>query len=202
MRLRAAALACALATAAAARERPPPPGAAEEVRGLVALRAGVGLPAGDAMKGAPLGDAVSAAVPLGLELAARGGATTLGLALEWGRGFVRRCPAGLACSASVARAGVELLHRFGPADRGSAWLGGGLGWERTAWSVAGRSTRLDSFELLNLQLGRDFAVGRRLLLGPFVLATFAQGMQLDGKDLKRKSPHAWLQLGVRGELGL
>jgi hypothetical protein len=34
-----------------------------------------------------------------------------------------------------------------------------------------------------------------------VAATFAQGMQQDGKDLDQKSPHAWLQAGIRVELG-
>jgi hypothetical protein len=200
-RLLAAALACAAAGAAAARERPPPPGG-EEVRGLVALRLGAALPMGDARDQLRMDDLVAGAVPVGLELAARGGRTTLGFLVEYGRGLgTRRCPAGATCSASVTRAGIELLHRFSGGSGGSGWVGGGLGWEGTSATLAGRSTRLDSLELLNLQAGRDFAAGRGLLLGPFVAATFAQGMSQDGKDIKQKSPHTWLQLGIRVELG-
>lgn len=198
----AAALASALAGGAAARDLTPPPRPGDGVRGIVALRAAVALPAGDARAGVPLGDLVSGALPVGVELAARGGATTFGLAFEWGRAFVARCPAGAACSGSVVRAGIELLHRFSPEARASTWMGGGLGWEGTEVSVGGRTTRVDSFELLNLQAGRDVAVGGSVTVGPFVAATLAQGMQQDGADIERKSPHFFFQLGVRVELGL
>lgn len=102
----------------------------------------------------------------------------------------------------MVRAGLELLHRFSPGSRVSTWVGGGLGWEETQVSRAGRSIRVDSFELLNLQVGRDVAVSRDVLVGPFLLVSFAQGMEQDGKDIKQKSPHGWIQLGFRVELGL
>jgi hypothetical protein len=200
-RLLAAALACAAAGAASARERPLPP-ANDDVRGLVAIRAAAAVPVGDARDQLRMDDLVAGAVPVGIELAARGGQTTLGFVVEYGRGLAtRRCPSGAACSASVTRAGIELLHRFSAGSGGSGWAGAGLGWEGTKATLGGRSTRIDALELLNLQAGRDFAVGRGVLLGPFVLATFAQGMAQDGKDIKQKSPHAWFQLGLRAELG-
>jgi hypothetical protein len=196
-----AALACALAAAAEARDRPAP-GASEELAGVLALRAGVALPAGYATKDVLFSEALATgALPIGLELGARGTNTTLGLALEWGRSFVPGCPSGQDCSGSVVRAGLEVLYRLSPGSRASTWLGVGMGYEGTTLRVGDRSTRLDSFELLNLQLGRDVALGRGVLLGPFLAATLAQGMQLDGKDLREKSPHAWLQLGFRAELG-
>jgi hypothetical protein len=198
--LLAAALACALCGSAAARERSSPPAPSEPVTGFVALRAGAALPAGHARSRVSMDDLVAAAVPVGLELAARGGATELGLLVEYGRGFPPSCPARGACAASVVRAGIELLHRFSPGRGGSAWAGGGLGWEGTAVTLGGRTTRYDSLELLNLQLGRDFAVAGGLLVGPFVAATLAQAIEQDGKDIPQKSPHVWLQVGLRAEL--
>jgi hypothetical protein len=196
----AAALACAIATAAGARDRPAP-GGGEELSGVLALRAGVALPAGSATKGVLFSDALATgALPLGVELGARGTNTTLGVEVEWGRSFVPSCPAGQDCAGSVWRAGLEVLYRLSPESRASTWLGVGMGYEGTTLRVGDRSTRLDSFELLNLQLGRDVALGRGVLLGPFVAATFAQGMTVDGKDVQDKSPHAWLQLGLRAEL--
>jgi hypothetical protein len=197
----AAALACAAAAAAAAGGARAD-GMQEEARGFVAARAAAALPAGNAREGLPMGDLVSGALPVGLEVGARGGGTALGFAVEWGPALAAGCPAGAACSGALARAGIELLHRFAPAGRASAWVGGGLGWERTRVSRAGQGTRVDSLELLNLQVGYDWAVSPRAAVGPFLLATFAQGMQQDGEDVQRKSPHLWLQLGVRGELGL
>lgn len=200
-RVLAAALACALAAPAAARERPAPRGAGEPVRGFVALRAGAALPLGNAVARVPMGDLVAGAVPLGVELAARGGATELGLLVEYGPAFPPECPARGGCTARLTRAGLEVLHRFSPGPRGSAWAGAGLGWERTAVTLAGRTTRLDSLELLNLQVGRDFALGQGgVVLGPYLAGTLAQGLELDGQDVKRKSPHVWLQVGLRAEL--
>ena len=197
-----AALLCVLAAPAAARDRLPLPGGEEEVRGVVALRAGVALPVGNAQAGLPMSDLVSGAVPVGVELGGRGGATTFGLEAEYGRAFVANCPTGASCSGAVIRAGVELLHRFSPGSRASTWVGGGLGWEETLVTRAGRSIRVDSFELLNLKLGRDVEVSKGVLVGPFLGGTFAQGMQQDGADIKDKSPHFWVQLGIRVELGL
>jgi hypothetical protein len=197
----AAAVACALATAAAAREGLQPPGD-DDVRGLLALRAGVGLPVGNARARVPMNELVSGALPIGVELGGRGGPTTFGLQLEWAHAFVARCPAGAPCSGTAWRAGVELLHRFSPRSRVSTWVGGGIGWEETQVSAGGRSVRVDSFELLNLQVGRDIEVSRGVLVGPFLLASFAQGIEQDGKDIKDKSPHAWIQLGLRVETGL
>lgn len=196
--LLAAALACALGGPAPARARPPPAGS-EPVTGFVAVRAGAALPAGHARARVPMDDLVAAAVPVGLELAARGGSTELGLLVEYARGFPPVCPPRGACAASVVRAGIELLHRFSPGRGGSAWAGAGLGWEGTSVSLGDRTTRYDALELLNLQLGRDFAAGG-LLVGPFVVATLAQGIEQDGKDIPQKRPHVWLQVGVRAAL--
>jgi hypothetical protein len=147
-----------------------------------------------------MSDLASGAVPVGLELAARAGQTTVGVLVEYGRALVADCPGAASCSGSVVRAGLEVLYRFTSVPGGSGWLGGGLGWEGTRITRAGRTTRYDALELLNLQAGRDFAVGSARL-GPFLAITFAQAMQQDGKDLEQKSPHAWVQAGIRVELG-
>lgn len=199
-RLAAAALALALAGPGAARERPAPAGD-DAVTGVVALRAGAALPAGEARAGLPVGDLVRVAAPVGLELAARGGTTTFGVLVEYGPGLAGSCPAGARCAGAVTRAGVELLERRAAGPGGAAWIGAGVGWERTSATVAGRTTRVDSLELLNVQAGRDFAAGGGVLLGPFVAATLARGMTQDGVDLDRKRTHAWLQVGIRAELG-
>lgn len=198
-RILAAALACALAAPAAARDRPPVRGAPEEVTGLVAVRVGGAIPVGNARARVPMEDLVAAAVPVGVELAARGGATTLGLLVEYGHAFVPECPHGRVCSASVIRAGIEVLYRLSPGEKGSGWVGAGLGGERTSVSIAGRSTRYTSFELLNLQAGHDVPLGP-IVVGPFVGVALAQGMEQDGQDIKEKSPHAWLQVGIRAEV--
>lgn len=201
-RLLAAALACAAGAGVAARE-PAPRRPGDEVRGIVALRAGAALPLGEVRDRQRLDGLIAGAVPVGLELAARGGRTTIGVLVEHGLGLAtRRCPAYATCSASVTRAGVEVLHRLSAGRGGSGWAGGGLGWEGTRATVAGRSTRVQSLELLNLQAGGDVALGRGVLVGPFVAATFARAMTQDGKDIQDKRTHFWLQLGIRAELDL
>lgn len=194
-----AVLACALAAPALARDRPPVPRPEEEVTGVIAVRVGGAVPVGNARARVPMEDLVAIAVPVGLELAARGGATTLGFLVEYGHAFVPECPHGRTCSASVIRAGLEVLYRLSPAEKGSGWVGAGLGGESTSVSIAGRSTRYTSFELLNLQAGHDVPLGP-ILVGPFVGVALAQGMEQDGQDIKSKSPHAWLQVGIRAEV--
>ena len=115
--------------------------------------------------------------------------------------FVAGCPAVASCSGDVMRAGLEVLHRFTPGERGSTWAGAGLGWEGTRFAIGSRRTRLDALELLNLQLGREITLRRGTTLGPYLEATFAQYLEQDGVPIAEKAPHLWLELGFRGAFG-
>ncbi|HEX9399109.1 MAG TPA: hypothetical protein VF912_03275 [Anaeromyxobacter sp.] len=197
----AAALCCAMTTLAAARDVGPP-GSSDEVRGVLAVRAGVALPFGSARAGVAIGDLLSGAVPLSIELGARGDATTVGFQLSYARAFVAACPRDASCSGDMMRAGLEVLYRFSPGERVSTWAGAGLGWEGSRFAIGARRTRLDALELLNLQLGREVTLRRGTTLGPYLAATFAQFLEQDGTPIAEKAPHAWIELGFRGAFGL
>lgn len=177
---------------------------------LAALRAGYGLPFGDAVAGARLSDAVGAQVPLWLDLGWRLD-ERLALALfgQYGFGTGMACAGGASCSASGIRFGAEVLWRFLPEASFGPWAGAGVGWEM-AWarsSTSGLESRstFQGFELANLQAGGDWRIAPGLAVGPWAALSFARYGSLETTtalgsqpDVSGKSLHLWLELGLMG----
>jgi len=206
---RATLLGAALVALALAR-----PARGEDSGPFAAVRAGYGLPLGDAVAGARLSEAVGRQVPLWLDLGWRLD-DRLALALFGQYGFAggMACAAGASCSASTIRFGAEVLLRLQPDSVFGPWAGAGIGWE-IAWtssSVSGLETRstFQGLELVDLQGGGDWRVAPGFTIGPWAALTFARYLSLDTttpigsrSGVSGKSFHLWLELGLMGRLDL
>ena len=119
------------------------------------------------------------------------------------------------CSASDTRIGVMGRYHFGPTSQFSPWVGVGIGYEWTSYTVSESvaSTTTDShwsgWEFANLQAGLDFSVASRFVLAPFISLSFDQyrhysytgnggPFSLNGSGSPAKeSIHEWILIGVR-----
>ncbi|HEX9307412.1 MAG TPA: autotransporter domain-containing protein [Anaeromyxobacter sp.] len=180
-------------------------------------RAGIAKPFGETSKGEKLGDSITWAYPLQVDLQLR-------FAKRFSAGaYVRYAPASLdstvsnACSASgiscrfadLAFGGIA-EYRFSERLDGGPWVGALVGYERLngTQSQAGAKTTstLTGFEL-GAQAGVDFELGG-LTLGPwaslnvgeFTRAKIESGGVTVSGSIDEKELHGWLQLGVRASL--
>lgn len=170
-----------------------------------------------------LADYVSGQWPIWIDLGYRFRPSFyLGGFFQYGFGFVnddqqRECRnTNVDCSASDIRAGIMARYNFLPAALASPWLGYGLGWEWGTYSIhqsAIGSSNTDftwsGFELANFQLGVDFRIVRRVVLGPFISWSLGQYQNetvttktgtlttTSDQDLARQSLHEWIFVGVR-----
>jgi hypothetical protein len=114
----------------------------------------------------------------------------------------------------VLRAGIQAEWRFGNLFGLEPWLGAGTGWEQSVFeSKAGvdrlRVTR-SGWELLNLQLGANFALGKNFLLGPYLQGAVGRYSSQEVKSplgdssgsITDPTNHSWLSLGVRATYDL
>ena len=118
------------------------------------------------------------------------------------------------CSGYDLRVGVEAAYHFLPAHRFDPWVGLGAGYE---WMhLAGTADRasealtLQGFELVNVQAGLDYALGRGFKVGPFasfslgefenesVTYTSGEGQYVSSGSIPQTGYHEWLTFGVRG----
>jgi hypothetical protein len=186
-------------------------------QGLTAgLRFGYGLPIGSARANLSLGDAVSGAIPLWLELGYRIDHHWLvGGFFQYGLGFagdVCSSGSGLDCSAKTIRIGAEGVYRVRRSGEIEPWIGAGIGYEMTSIhaSANGREETSDvsGFEFGNLQVGGDFRVSPRFAVGPYLAMSLARYSsatsdvpgQTTTKDIPSSDQtfHAWFQFGVKG----
>lgn len=190
------------------------------------VRLGWAAAMGDAEKDGKLSDGVKSQVPIQLDaLYAVTKDIAVGAYFSYGFGqigdeFDRAvCGVpGVDCSARDYRLGVQGLYTFrqlGPTF--VPWAGIGFGYEwgsLEAKADVGKATFSSrGFELLNLQVGGDWAAGERFAIGPFVSLSIAQyskqkventvdpSQNFDG-SIPDKAVHEWLQLGVRGRFDL
>jgi hypothetical protein len=188
MRVGLAAFAVSFAIASAARAQDLPPGIE------LGARLGYGLPLGDVdthgTVGDPLGETIGHMVPIWIDAGYR-------LAPRWfaglffafapgstGGALSRLCNSngGLAyrdpalpdlCSVFDVRAGAEVHYHLAPGQLWDPWLGAGLGYEWLRVGFPHGETWASGFELVNLQVGLDVAVGTRVHLGPYAALTTA-----------------------------
>ncbi len=190
------------------------------------FKAGYAIPVGNAENASvatggavPMSGAWSGAIPV--ELAARYLVTpniSLGVYFQYAPAFVASatCTSGASCTGYDMRTGLELVYGFLPDGPLRPWFSFGTGWEWTHYSVdtATQSSGVtwSGWEVVNVQTGLDFALGRAFALGPYVgyvggiySNIFAGGAAKGyggAVDLSSRSFHGWFQVGLKGSLNL
>ena len=185
----------------------------------VGARTGASIPVGSAIRGASLGDAIDAQVPIQLDLGVRlmpnlfvGAYGSYGLVFP-----ADKACGGASCSGSDVRVGVQAHYHFRPEHTLDPWLGVGAGYEwltlRESQDGVDRSATLRGFELVNLQAGLDYRVGH-FGIGPFAGFSVGQFDKLDESitargitrdasvDVPNTALHEWVTVGLRGTFDL
>jgi hypothetical protein len=181
------------------------------------LRLGWGAAVGSAAARVPMSEAIAWQAPIQLDaLAHVGPSAAVGAYGSWAPAGVggQACTDGASCSAQVARAGAQALWRCDPWAFGAApWVGAALGWE-WGWQRRERlgavTTTGWSGPEVGVQAGAAWPLGARLALGPFALVGVGvydrQSIETPeasaSSSLADRAAHVWIQLGVRGTLGL
>lgn len=120
--------------------------------------------------------------------------------------------AGISCSASDVRFGIQFQYHSARGQKVDPWLGVGVGYEWLTVNVSGAgqdgSTTAQGFEFFNLQAGLDFKASHDWGFGPFISFSLGQyGSTSNSGSVARVSPggdianpalHEWLTFGVRG----
>lgn len=185
-----------------------------------ALRAGYGFPMGGLEGSAALSDQFSGQVPFWLDAGYRFGKNHfIGAYFQYGIAFVNEsnasgggvCVAGVTCSGSDMRSGVEYLYNFSPEASFQPWAGLGVGYEWLTFDVGGGGAtatfQYRGWEFFNLQVGGDFKLSNVFGLGPFIALSFGQyetlslsgtGISSVSGSIADKKIHEWLQMGVKG----
>jgi len=198
----------------------------------LAIRAGYGLPLGDAAKAQgrsiALSKVVSGQVPLEAELAFRF-TRELSLAAYLGYGFAFAAkgicqdlggvPAGVSCStsnASTLRYGLQFGYRFHPSADMTPWFALGAGMEQAQVDIklsgSGQSAtetfKISGWEYGNLQVGVDWLVAPSLKVGPFGRVSVGKFDSVKIGSEKQDFPssdrafHEWITLGLKGTFDL
>ncbi len=166
------------------------------------IRAAWARPSGGLTADQGLGDSLSWQLPVWLEAGYWFNRNLYaGAYYQYAFGF-NNCLAGATCTSHGMRFGVEVLYNFAPTALLQPWAGLGFGYETLSRSISGDDTTAKGFELLNLQVGVDFGLGKGLTIGPFA------SYQLFGKytsftaggltnDYANTTGHSWLQVGLK-----
>jgi len=201
-----------LASTAARAQRSPDAGIE------VAVRTGLALPFGEIQNGSNLDAYASSAVPIILEGGYRLDSNLFfGLRLQYGFPQLKNpnggCSGNVSCDGSVVMLGLESTYRFQPEATFAPWLGVGFGyeWASADFSApnAGGGATDKGFQAL-VQAGGDVRVTPKLVLGPFLEASFGRFDSADTRvrflntttqtsaDITNTAWHTWVTLGVRG----
>jgi hypothetical protein len=184
------------------------------------MRTGYSLPMGAAQSAdsaagigdVALSDVVVGVVPVILDLGYRvTPRLMLGLYGQYGDAVLKEndngCPREAEdCSAAQYRFGIEGRYDLSPGDALRPWFGLGIGYEYLGgsgtYSGFDFSRSYSGFELANLQVGVDFAVGKSVALGPWAQLAVGQFSNretddpLGGTSQDVEGTHEWLALGV------
>jgi hypothetical protein len=172
----------------------------------VGLRAGWAFPIGDLNATTSLGTQVAGQIPVWLEAGWRLNKNLyVGLYGQRGFGFSNNCPIGSDCSTSGWRLGVEGIYNLLPDGVAQPWAGLGVGYEWLSTSRAGEDLSYKGWELINLQVGLDFALSKQFSIGPFAsISLFGKytSVSANGVSNDLSASHNWLQTGLRATFKL
>jgi hypothetical protein len=170
------------------------------------VRGAWAFPFGDVSSTARLQDQVFGQIPLWLEAGWRFNKSLyLGLYGQRGFGFSNNCPIGNDCSTGGWRFGVEGIYTLLPDATFQPWVGLGAGYELLSTSRAGEDLSYRGFELLNLQVGLDWAFNKQLSIGPFASLSLLgkyTTQSANGVSNDVSASHNWLQTGVKATFKL
>lgn len=173
------------------------------------LRLGFAPAGGDVIKDVKLSDGVKSQIPIQLDALYRLNQNIgVGGYFSYGFGQVasNACAPGASCSASIMRLGLQGTYTLDPMGQLSPWAGVGFGYEWGRLKDDTGSATLRGWELLNLQLGADYAVAPQLAVGPYVGLSIGQYSSVDSggasASIPDKATHEWFQVGVRGKFDL
>jgi hypothetical protein len=192
---------------------------AAEAQLNLGLRLGYAPAMGDAMKDAKMSEGVKSQIPIQLD--AMFGVTpdlSVGAYVSYGFGQLASgaCDAGVSCSASDTRFGLQGLYSFNAAGAAFVpWVGAGIGYEVASYSMEADGEKLEfdlsGWEFLNLQAGANYRVNDRVSFGPYVQFSVGQyssaevtmpGVGSFSGDIPEKGVHQWFGFGVRGSFRL
>ncbi|HEU4535246.1 MAG TPA: autotransporter outer membrane beta-barrel domain-containing protein, partial [Polyangiaceae bacterium] len=142
---------------------------------------------------------------------------TLGAYTDFGA-LERRdgCFGGGECSDSLFRLGISGRYHLNPGRGIDPWVSVGTGvttlsFQNRPYDGSEQNVTYMGFDLLNLQVGADFALGRVFSLGPFIglsngvyTAVASEnkdewsGRSRDNERLSTPTLHTWTTFGVRG----
>ncbi len=196
-------------------------------RGLsFGLRAGYGVPLGDAFGSTPdasgkLSDQIKGMIPLWLDVGYRLNPNLyLGGFFQFGVGFSpSNCGTLISCSQNDLRFGLNAHFHILPAEAFDPWVGIGAGYEILNESgfapslATSFSSSFGGFEFANLQLGVDMKLSPVFSVGPYVAFTVGQLSNGSGtlttplgtvslSGIQDKKIHQWLMFGLKGQLNL
>ncbi|HKO48740.1 MAG TPA: hypothetical protein VJV79_13505 [Polyangiaceae bacterium] len=181
----------------------------------MALRTGLSIPFGEAVKNENLNDLSSIQVPLVVDIGGKpipelflGG--YLGLGYGGPSGALREwCSTeSTSCTSVDLRFGVQAQYHFLPGGAVNPWLGYGIGYESLAVSRnTGRSSGsldLGGLEFAHFMGGADFRISRVFGLGPFIDLSLGKFSSISNdtsfsstSGAAQHSTHGWLMLGAR-----
>jgi hypothetical protein len=185
-----------------------PPAAFDRPGFDFAARLGYAFPFGNAAGDSKLSDGVTGAVPLVVEAGYRFDAHfTIGALFQYGFALLehddaRDCRA-TDCTGRVVRLGIQGIFNLDRETSLIRWLGIGTGYE---WLNADGGPDVRGFELVTLQAGAEYRVSPQVALGPFFSLSLARYStaytESTSMELADKRMHEWLQIGMRGRIGL
>ncbi len=182
---------------------------------------GLGVPTGrisDEGDG-PLGDVVSTSIPFGVAFGYRFNPVFHGEAFLEGAPLSIRdsvCAPGDSCGGSDFRLGIDAQLHLAPFQRADPWIALGLGYEWLRFDATGcdpggncfgERFRYSGWIFPRLSGGLAFAATPMVRLGPYLSFTAGQYSDVDttsagSQSIRNQAFHGWLELGVRGDLGL
>jgi hypothetical protein len=194
----------------------------------LAIRGGYAIPMGSitGAAGDDLSQLMSGAIPLQFDLGWRFSPHWYaGAFFQYAFGSVGStlacATAGVSCSASDIRFGVDVVYTFTPRSSVMPWIGLGAGYEIAKITLEGNGQSVDvatlkGFEFAHVGLGVDFRVATWLRVGPFATLTLGQYSSFDTQfdpttntigpsqsiDITNKALHEWLQLGIKATFDL
>lgn len=178
------------------------------------VRLGYGIPAGrigrplDMSMNFATSDVVTGQAPIWIDAGYRFTPNLYaGLMFQYGLGFANETiisPCEGYCIRTL-RIGVGAAWHLSPAAAFDPWVGLAAGYEWLYVSQSVGDSTNKGFELANIQLGGDFALGRGFGIGPFMSVSLGRYSTLSGTGVfsgtssyVETAIHEWIIIGVRG----
>jgi outer membrane protein W len=116
------------------------------------------------------------------------------------------CGSGMPCSDHDLELGIQGQYHFAPHQTIDPWVGLGIGYEIESYTTAVLSETYSGTrqgpQLVKLQGGADFQLGRILTVGPFLAFSVAEYATETSEGISNSIPskalHEWLSVGVKG----